>query len=122
MSVILGRGAAFALPAESTLRILVVESRKERVERLRRAKGLDLEGASRRIDYEEQQRLQFVRHHFGLDANDPTHFDLVVNTESLGVGGAARLVHSAYRERFPGSATSPRIEKLDEPPTSIAAV
>lgn len=111
LSVILGRGAVYALPPESTLRILVVESRVGRIERLRRAKGLGREEASKRLDYEQDQRLQFVRHHFGLDADDASHFDLVVNTESLGITAAARLVHRAYFERFPDSSTSAKIEE-----------
>jgi cytidylate kinase len=109
LSVILGRGAAYALPPASTLRILVVESIDVRIERLRTAKGLAREEAVTRIDYEERQRRQFVRHHFGCDADDASRFDLVVNTESLGVEAAARLVHRAYYERFPDSSTSVRI-------------
>ena len=101
LSVILGRGAAYALPPASTLRIFVVESIDVRIERLRRAKGLTREVASTRIDYEQRQRRQFVRHHFGCDADDASCFDLVVNTESLGMEAAVRLVHRAYYERFP---------------------
>jgi len=112
LSVILGRGAAYALPPESTLRVLVVESRSARVERLCQAKGLTPKEASHRIDYEQRQRCQFVRHHFGRDADDASNFDLVVNTESLGVTAAARLVHRAYYERFPDSSTSARIETV----------
>lgn len=111
-SVILGRGAAYALPPESTLRVLVVESRDGRIERLRRAKGLGLEEASIRIDYEQDQRLRFVRHHFELDADDASNFDLVVNTESLGTTAAAGLVRRAYFERFPDSSTSAKIENV----------
>ncbi len=111
LSVILGRGAAYALPPARTLRILVVESRSGRVERLRKAKGLGLEEASKRIGYEQDQRLRFVKHHFGLDADDPSHFDLVVNTESLGINAAARLVRRAYFERFPGASSNAKIER-----------
>jgi hypothetical protein len=103
LSVILGRGAAYALPPERTLRVLVVASRKARIERLRRATGLGFEEETKQIDYEQDQRLQFVRHHFGLEADDPSHFDLVVNTETLGITNAARLVQRAYFDRFPES-------------------
>jgi hypothetical protein len=110
LSVILGRGAAYALPPDNTLRVFVVASRDARIERLRNAKGLSREEASRRIDYEQGQRLQFVRHHFGFDANDPSHFDLVVNTESLGIEASVRLVRRAYFERFPDFLSSAKVE------------
>ena len=113
LSVILGRGAAYALPPESTLRVLVVESKTGRVERLCKAKGLAPKDASIRIDYEQRQRCHFVRHHFQREADDASNFDLVVNTESLGVTAAARLVHRAYFERFPDSSTSARVETVD---------
>jgi cytidylate kinase len=112
MSVILGRGAAFALPSESTLRVLVVESRVGRIERLSRAKGPGLEKASDRIDYEEDQRRRFVQYHFGLDPDDASNFDLVVNTEALGITAAAGLVHRAYFDRFPDASTSAKIDKV----------
>lgn len=120
LSVILGRGAAYALPPENTLRIFVVESRAGRIERLRMAKGLGLEEASRRIDYEQDQRLRFVRHHFGLDADDASHFDLVVNTESLGITSAALLVRRAYFERFPEFSTRAKVENIRSQSSTVS--
>ena len=120
LSVILGRGAAYALPPESTLRVFVVESRDGRIARLRKAKGLTAEEASTRIDYEQHQRRRFVLHHFGLDAEDASYFDLVVNTESLGVPATTRLVCRAYYERFPDSSTRTENEMIHSRPITVS--
>ncbi len=107
LAVILGRGSAFVLRAERTLRVLVVAPHDERLERLAKRHDLSNRDASPRLDREDAERVAFNRHHFHVDANDPSLYDLVVNTGTLTVEGAADLVEQAARRRFPklGSTT-----------------
>jgi cytidylate kinase len=100
MAVVLGRGAAFVLPAERTLRVLVVASEPFRLSRLRDAKDLDESTAREQLRHEDAQRRQFNRHHFGVDPDDPGLYDLVVNSETLGIPAANALITRAFRERF----------------------
>lgn len=101
LSVILGRGSAFLLRPERTLRVLVVAAREERVERLAKRLDLSAEAASDHLDREDADRLHFNRHHFHVDADDPSLFDLVVNTGTLSLALATDLVVKAAHGRFP---------------------
>ena len=101
MAVILGRGAPFILPPEQALRVLVVAPTPARVERLVKAHGLSTEEAARRLEQEDQDRLAFLRHQFGVEPDDPRLYDLVVNTGTLSIDAAAALVVEALRRRFP---------------------
>jgi len=111
MAVVLGRGAAFVLPAERTLRVLVVASEPFRLSRLRDAKDLDETTAREQLRHEDAQRSLFNRHHFGVDPDDPVLYDLVVNSETLGIPAANALITRAYRERF---FDSPKAEPAPE--------
>jgi cytidylate kinase len=102
-AVILGRGSPFVLTPEQALRVLVVASRSHRIERRARDAGLSSEEAEKRLAHEEEARRTFHRHHFDLDPDLPTHFDLVVNTGALGMDAAVSLVIEALRARFPAA-------------------
>lgn len=119
MGVLLGRGAAFALPPERTLRVLVVASDPFRLTRLRAATGLAEERARDQLKYEDSQRQHFNQHYFGVDPDDPTLYDLVVNTESLGIPEAAGLVTRAFRGRFQESKAT--LRKVEMSSTSQSA-
>lgn len=116
MAVLLGRGAPFVLPPERTFRVLVVASEAFRVARLRAATGLNDEEARERLTVEDAQRIQFNRHYFGVDPNNPGRYDLVVNSESLGVPAAVQLVLQGFHLRFPEARSIPGIK-----PTSKAS-
>jgi len=99
-AVILGRGSPYVLPVGRTLRALVVAPRADRLARFAKARGLDAAGAERELEREETARENFVRHHFGVEADDPSLYDLVVNTGTLGDERAARFVAEAFGDRF----------------------
>jgi len=102
-AVILGRGAAQILSAQEALRVRVVASRAVRVERRAKARGIPAEEAARQIDAEEARRREFVRHDFGLDSDDASLYDLVLNTGTLSMETAVELVVEALRRQFPGT-------------------
>ena len=101
--MILGRGAPYILSPERTVRVLVVAPTSARVERLVKARGLSTREATQQLEVEERERLAFLRHHFGVDANDPQLYDLVVNTGALGIDAAAAVVVEAVHRRFPAT-------------------
>jgi cytidylate kinase len=98
-AVILGRGAPFILSADRALRVLVVASKASRVIRLARDRGVEPATAAAELAREDAARRQFFAHHFGIDPDDPVLYDLVVNTDSLGLDTAAGLVIEALRRR-----------------------
>lgn len=100
-AVILGRGAQFILPPERALRIFVVASREERSERIRRERSLSAAEAALRVRQEDANRREFLRHHFRREPDDPTSYDLCLNTGFISMEAATKLVVDAYHGRFP---------------------
>jgi cytidylate kinase len=107
-AVIVGRGAHLVLPPGSTLRVLVVAPFALRARTLAAHHGLDMAQAGRRILAEEAERRAFLRRHFGAELDDPDDFDLVLNTATLGVEGAAEAVCAALRGLPAGAAAVAR--------------
>jgi cytidylate kinase len=104
MAVVVGRGAISLLPRERTLRVLVVAPAEERARRLGAALGAAPEPSRSQLQREDQERLVFLRDRLGLAGDDPSLYDLVVNTERLSLDAAAALVVEAVRRRFPPGA------------------
>ncbi len=103
-AVILGRGAHLILGPRQSLRVLVVAPFEDRLATLGSREGLDERAARRRISELDRDRRAFMRRYFKAEADDPTTFDLVVNTSSLGVLGAVASARAAVLERMPAVA------------------
>jgi cytidylate kinase len=101
--VIVGRGAAFLLPDETTLRVRLVAPVKERVAMLRQRLGLSEAEAARRVRTIDRERNDFVRDHFRKDPTDATQYDLVLNAGRLSVDAAAGLIVEALHHLQAGA-------------------
>jgi cytidylate kinase len=77
--VIVGRGSAHLLPPNRTLRVRLVGDRHDRVQNAQRHQSLTEAEAVHWVDQTDQERVQFVKDHFGKDATDPAAYDLVLN-------------------------------------------
>ena len=56
--------------------------------------------ALREIERVENERRTFIRRHYAEDVTQSSHYDVVVNSGTNGVEGAASLIKEAYRARF----------------------
>jgi cytidylate kinase len=101
LAVILGRGSPFILSEERTLRVLVVAPRTWRIARRAEESGISVAKATERVESDDEDRQHFLRTDFKVDPDDPSHYDLVVNTARLGIDGAAELIVEALRRTFP---------------------
>jgi cytidylate kinase len=101
--VIVGRGAAFVLPAATTLRVRLVGPVKERITELSRKLGISEREAALRVRTIDRERTDFVQDHFSKDPSDPRNYDLVLNTSHLSVAQCAELiVETLNRLQAPG--------------------
>ncbi len=109
-AVLLGRGAPYVLGPERSLRVLVVAPRLERVERIRvEGDELSEREAEERLRHLEHERREFLGHHFMVDPDDASLYDVVLNTGSLGIDGAEEVLLRVFEQRFPtGSGPSAR--------------
>jgi cytidylate kinase len=91
-SILVGRGAGFMLPRETTLSIRVIAPLKERALRLAERMGVSARTARRAARDLDRRRAQFDRTMHRANANDAHYFDLVLDTHSLGLEIAAEVV------------------------------
>jgi cytidylate kinase len=96
--VIVGRGAHLLL-GDAALRVLAVAPLENRVRTVMEVEGLSERDARRRIVEVESDRHAFILSHFHVAFDDPTAFDLVVNTAALGLDGATAAVRAALPTR-----------------------
>jgi hypothetical protein len=95
--VIVGRGAAFVLPPETTLRVRLVAPLAERVKVLAGRLGLSQQEAEREAVRLDRARADFVRQHFRKDPADPLNYDLVLNASRFTAAAAAACLVEALR-------------------------
>lgn len=97
--VIVGRGAAFILPAERTLRVRLIGRPEDRVAVAARKLGVDESEAARTVRSLDRQRRMFVRDHFLKDSSDEHNYDLILNTSRFTPAACAELIVAATEYR-----------------------
>jgi cytidylate kinase len=91
-AVIVAHGAAIALAgSEGVLRVLVTASPQTRKERLM-ALGQGKTTAQRLVEESDASRAEFLRRFYQHEAEVPTDYDLVINTDHLSADEAAALI------------------------------
>ena len=94
-AVVVGRGAGFLLPRGETLTIRVVAPLKARAVRLADRMGVSVRTARRAAIDLDRRRNHFIRTMYRIDANDSHNYDLVLDSESLGLPIAADIIVAA---------------------------
>jgi len=97
-AIIVGRGAGYILPPETTFRIKVIAPLEYRIESMMRIRNLSRPDAQKYIEQRDADRIAFVRKYFQADAMDPLNYDLVINTEKVGIEGAVDTILIACRD------------------------
>lgn len=94
--VIVAHAASHTLAGrEDALRVFVTASPPTRSRRLATALGVDEQTASKRVKESDRARADYLRRFYHVQHELPTHYDLVVNTDSLSTEQAAALITSA---------------------------
>lgn len=100
--ILLGRGANWFLDSRYGIRVRTVASFETRAKRIAERDGLAPRDAERKVRATDAARAAFIRQVYHRDIDDPLGYDLVVNTEVLGVEPAAEAVYSALRIKLRG--------------------
>ena len=107
-SIIVGRGAGFLLPREATLSVRVIAPLKARADRLAERMGVSVRTARRAARDLDRRRDQFDRTMYRVDADDPHNYDLVLDSNSLGLPIAAEIIVRAVEAgRLPRVVAAP---------------
>lgn len=93
-AVIVAHGAAIPLAqSEDTLRVLVTASQRTRATRVA-GQGHSAHEATKMIEKSDAERADFFRRFYDLENEESIHYDLVINTDRLGVADAAKVIRA----------------------------
>ena len=97
--MIVGRGAGFLLPAETTLHVRIVSSFESRVNFLAQSLRLSHDEAAAEIRTRDDRRSRYLTSNLHCNPTDATAYDVLVNSGRLGVEGAAQFIGWAVRTK-----------------------
>jgi len=91
--VILGHGSQFLLrDFGCALQVFIRASESSRIAYLVAQSGMKENAARKLIHKSDHERRGFCRFAFHMDWDDPSLYDLVINTDKIGIEGAAKLI------------------------------
>ena len=91
--VIVAHAASLALAGrKSLLRVLITASPETRARRLAESDQSDQIEATKSIKRDDAARADYLKRFYTVDRELPTHDDLVINTDALGIEEAAEIV------------------------------
>jgi cytidylate kinase len=98
-AVIVGRAAGFLLPAETTVHVRIIAPLESRVAYMAQELRLTRPEAVEEVRARDERRAAFLDRTLARDVTDQTAYDAVVNSDRLGVEGAAQFVGWAVRTK-----------------------
>jgi cytidylate kinase len=94
-SVLVGRGAGFMLPRETTLSVQIIAPLRVRSLRLAERMGVSVRTARRAAKDLDRRRAQFDRTMHRMDSTDPHCYDMVLDSSSLSLEITAEVIVQA---------------------------
>jgi cytidylate kinase len=105
-SILVGRGANYMLPRETTLSVRIIAPIRVRAIRLGERMGVSVRTARRAARDLDRRRLHFDRTMHRARSSDPHNFDLVLDSDSLGLEIATEVIVHAVEAGRAKVATS----------------
>ncbi len=94
--IIVGRGSNIILRnLDNTYHIRIIAPLKRRIEQVRKYYNFSEEEAKKFIESEDQKRKNYVKHYFHKDIDDPSLYDIVINTERYTLEETAKILSHA---------------------------
>jgi cytidylate kinase len=99
--ILVGRGAS-AITAQLThvIHVRLVAPLLDRVRNFADYHQIPQEKAARLVRETDERRRRYVRTYFDTDTDDPTNYELTINTGRIGFEQAARMIVNALIERL----------------------
>jgi len=99
-TVIVGRGANFILGLKKGFHIRVVAPLEKRIENLIEYKHFNAAEAKKEIERGDKERKEFIHTFFGKNIDDPTCYDLILNSANFQIEEALNLILKAFESKF----------------------
>jgi hypothetical protein len=104
--VLIGRGAGYILPRDTTLHVRIVAPTADRIAYMAQWLRLTIEEAAEQVRLRDSRRQEFLATHFHQRPADTCLYDLVLNSTSLGEELCADLILQAARAKQTAFASS----------------
>ena len=112
--VIIGHGSQMLLrDFECALHVRISANEESRVQNLMKQKGISEETAQKLIRKSDHEQRGFFRFAFQMDWTDHSLYDLVINTEQLGIDTAAHLIIEAARSENMKTCSLSAVDAMD---------
>jgi len=96
-AIVIGRGANLILPPDETLRVRFIAPMETKARHMVQEFGITEEDAKQRIVLKEEERRDSIKRYFKTNIEDPINYDLIINTEFLGVENIIGVIKSALK-------------------------
>lgn len=96
-AILIGRGANFILPQQGTFRVRIVAPLEYRIKHVMEDRKIDRAQAEQYVVKKENDHKAFVRKYFNADVADPSHYDIIINTGTVTIGGGVEAIKAAFR-------------------------
>jgi cytidylate kinase len=97
--IIIGRGAHIILGPNRAFRVRIVASLENRVMRIAERKNISRTEAEKIITDSDETRSKFQKKSFGVNSDDASNYDLVINTDILDIADAVELAMLGYSKK-----------------------
>jgi cytidylate kinase len=98
--VVVGRGASFMLAHDQSFHLRIIAAVPKRIENLVKYQGLTREQAEREVKELDRARSEFVRNNFRRDIDDPSTYDMIINTTYIGINDALELAEAGIKSKW----------------------
>ena len=99
-SIIVGRGANYICSLVSSLHVRIVRPFHLRVNDYAIRHEVSKNEANRTLQKIDRERADFIKHNFHRDVNEPTDYDIILNSGEFTMDELANIVIATYQEKI----------------------
>ena len=96
--VIVGRGANLILGEKNAFRVCITGSVEKCAERVASREEIDINGAINKVQEVNNERAEYIRKLYDTDINEPSNYDLVLNSDRFNKEQIVELIWDAMEK------------------------
>ncbi len=96
-AVIVGRGANYILTPQKIFRVRLIAPLKVRIDNIANKPGFSRNEAEKYVIQTDSDRKAFILKYFHADISDPAQYDIVIDTNRLGIEGTVETIKHAFQ-------------------------
>lgn len=100
-AILVGRGAGFLLPAETTVHVRIVAPLDDRIAYMSQWLRLSRDEAAVEVRNRDDRRAAFLSHVFPREPGELYRYDLILNSSRLGEDASAEIIVRAVQSKLP---------------------